>query len=280
MIHPQPGAPFALDPNYADSQDGEGLTLRTVYDDRDPDARFSIGCAALAVLPLLALGLLMLAQVARAWVLSARFDASGVETWGELRRCDRLYVFLTEVGTRFFYVYTVPGAGGTSRSIIGQATDDSDGSYFRLCEPSDRLLRIQYLPDDPTLSRVIDPLYSGERWLWREALIGAACLLLIVIVVRWARREQAGVLAARARYARLRSSGRVLMGEIVSAQNRAVGRQRENVLLVDYRFTSPTGAVLHGRQRKYRLDLRSQFPPEPGTPIRILYADDDAYVAL
>lgn len=234
----------------------------------------------MAIIPLAILALLMLGQLIGAGILRARFDAVGVETLAELRRCDRLYLLLTEVDLRFYYVYNAPGADGATREIIGQTNDSSDGAYARLCEPPDRRLRIEYLPDAPETSRVIDPLYGGERWLWLEALVGIVALALIGIVARWAWREREAVRRARAKYARLRASGRVLMGEITHAQNKAVGRQKENALLVDYRFVSPTGATLSGRQRKYRLDLRSQFPPEPGTPIRVLYADDETFVAL
>jgi hypothetical protein len=274
------GEPFALDPNYADAQSGAGITLRTVFDDREPDASFSIGCAALGILPLIVVAVFMLGQVLGAMALRARFDAAGVPAVGALRRCDRLYLLLTEVDLRFYYVYSAPGENGAPREYIGQASDSSDGAYFRLCEPGDRRLQVEYLPDAPGVSRVIDALYGGDRLLWLEALIGGGALLLIGIVARWAARERANVLAARAKYARLRTHGRVLTGEIVQAQNKAVGRQRENVLLVDYRFVSPTGATLSGRQRKYRLDMRSQFPPPPGTPIRVLYADDESFVAL
>lgn len=280
MIHPQPGAPFALDPDYAEAQNGAGLTLRTVFDDREPDASFSIGCSVVAILPLVVIALIMLAQIAAVGLLRARFDAAGVETMAELRRCDRLYLLLTEVDLRFYYLYQVSGADGAAREYIGQANDSSDSAYSRLCEPPGRRLLIEYLPDAPERSRVIDPLYGGERWLWLEAMVGIVALVLIGIVARWAWREREAVRRAKAKYARLRASGQVLMGEITHAQNKAVGRQKENVLLVDYRFVSPTGTTLSGRQRKYRLDLRSHFPPKPGTPIRVLYADDETFVAL
>jgi hypothetical protein len=280
MLNPQPGAPFALDPDYADAHNGAGLTLRTVFDDREPDASFSIGCSVVAILPLLIIALIMFAQVVGAGLLRARFDAVGVETQAEMRRCDRLYLLLTEVDLRFYYTYRAPDADGTVRERIGQANDSSDGAYSRLCEPPDRAILIAYLPDAPERSRVIDPLYGGERVLWLEALISVGALALIGIVARWAWRERENVRRARAKYARLRARGQVLMGEITHAQSKAVGRQKENVLLVDYHFVSPTGVTLSGRQRKYRLDLRSQFPPDPGTPIRILYADDETFVAL
>ena len=55
---------------------------------------------------------------------------------------------------------------------------------------------------------------------------------------------------------------------------------RGNYIEVGYEFVVDN-RVFSGTQVKRREDLKNKYRlPPPGTPIRILYADDDAYVML
>lgn len=88
---------------------------------------------------------------------------------------------------------------------------------------------------------------------------------------------------ARRRFRRLQQTHRVITGEIVASDgvlHTGYGESSAYHLMVQYQFQSSSGTTLTGRQQRRREDLRGQSIPPPGTPVRVLYADDDAYVML
>lgn len=82
----------------------------------------------------------------------------------------------------------------------------------------------------------------------------------------------------RVRYQRLLNGSEVLSGEVVGMVCRlvAIGRGQAFETVVHYQFINPQGETLSGTQ--YCTSRRQPVPP--GTPIRVLYADDDAFVLL
>ncbi len=88
---------------------------------------------------------------------------------------------------------------------------------------------------------------------------------------------------ARRRFRRLRQTHRVITGEIIESDGAlytGYGESSAYHIMVRYQFQSPSGATLAGRQQRRREDLRGQPIPPSGTPVRVLYADDDVYVML
>jgi hypothetical protein len=51
-------------------------------------------------------------------------------------------------------------------------------------------------------------------------------------------------------------------------------------IYVNFHFASPTGKALYGKQVYSWPDQRELPVPKRGTPIKILYARDDAYLLL
>jgi hypothetical protein len=267
----QPQPPFTLDPRYADLTDASQLDLRTLYGDRDPDVRFGVGCALLFLIPLALLALSQFSILIMPLLQGLAFAERAVTTSATLTRCDSFYLFATEIETEIIYTYEVAEQRYTSRA---SAADD------RACTPPDNRLLMEYLPDNPALSRLTDPLFRPEGVPLLSLLTAAAALFLSVSIAWWIRRELAQSRALRGRYERLRHDGQIVTGEVVDIERKFVGRQREHIILLHYCFTTPDGRTLTGTQRKSRLDLRAQLPPAAGTPIRVLYAGDDAHVAL
>jgi hypothetical protein len=54
----------------------------------------------------------------------------------------------------------------------------------------------------------------------------------------------------------------------------------KSLILIHYSFVSPTGKNLAGSRRKISPCLINDKLPEAGTPVNILYADDDCHMLL
>ncbi|MBN8639123.1 MAG: hypothetical protein J0M07_27650 [Anaerolineae bacterium] len=82
----------------------------------------------------------------------------------------------------------------------------------------------------------------------------------------------------RVRYQRLLNGSQVLSGEVVGMVCRLVpiGRGQAFETVAHYQFVNPQGEIRTGMQ----YTSRRRQPIPPGTPIRVLYADDDASVLL
>ena len=96
----------------------------------------------------------------------------------------------------------------------------------------------------------------------------------------------------RRSYKRLRQTRTVIDGDLVSLEWRGYDityRDRcwkkvtviDHVITARYTFVSPTtGETLSGMVQRKRPDLRRVPLPPPETPVRVLYADDDAHMML
>lgn len=86
---------------------------------------------------------------------------------------------------------------------------------------------------------------------------------------------------SRQRYQRLLTRSQILPGEVVEMTTTFLGASMRGSyyeMVVRYRFRNPEGHAKDGTQHRHAYD---NLPPQPpGTPIRVLYADDDAYVML
>jgi hypothetical protein len=81
----------------------------------------------------------------------------------------------------------------------------------------------------------------------------------------------------------LRAHGQVLDGELTSVKEefQGSGGYRRRYLIVRYKLMSPTGKLLEGYQQTSDSDLvarRNLF--SPGTPVKVLYADDKTFLML
>lgn len=165
------------------------------------------------------------------------------------------------------FVYTVPG---------GQ-TYPGHTRLTRMCQdyPAGDMLHVIYVSIDPRQVRIT------EDDIIRQQLTSGLCTLPITLV--------ALVIIARCCltlyhsasgefiYRRLRHKSVVLDGELI-AVTKAASRWRYSITL-EYRFMTPRKRLLGGIMTVRRNDFRRNRP-FVGTPVRVLYADDNAYVML
>lgn len=106
--------------------------------------------------------------------------------------------------------------------------------------------------------------------------VGLASLVICTVFLRAILRKVRGQAAFR----KLKESGTLLNGEVVSAKKIYRGRYTKHIFVeVTYAFTTPDGRPLTRTLAGYRPDLKDNLP-QPGTPVRVLYADDSAVIVL
>ncbi len=127
---------------------------------------------------------------------------------------------------------------------------------------------------------------GGERGEDRSAAASATALAGVLIVAgAYYVVGRHGAAAARERMIR---EGKVLPGTVVACAARdelsaeaALGEvTRAYRVTLEYRFTTPEGATIEAQDEHDRPDLRRAELPPPGTPVRVLYLDDQTYAVL
>ena len=130
---------------------------------------------------------------------------------------------------------------------------------------------------------------SGEYIAYRTAS-GFIEILVKLVFISTVILGPIGLIISRCtnkRYKQLTTKGVLLNGTISAIYNEDVRYwtrsgwvRAPNYIFVTYSFTSPNGNTLSGEQMRIRDDLRDKLLPPVGTPIRVLYADEDTYVML
>jgi hypothetical protein len=85
-------------------------------------------------------------------------------------------------------------------------------------------------------------------------------------------------ISTQALYRRYLRESKLITGEIVSCEKRY--EDSRNVVYVTLQFTAPNQNVLTGTQSKEREDSLVNPLPPPGTPVTVVYVDDQNYVIL
>ncbi len=129
----------------------------------------------------------------------------------------------------------------------------------------------------PGLSHLM-PTAGSPAFVIIIGLLVVAGMVAITFGGRGFRRAGLDRRQNQARYQRLLADSQILSGEVVSMVCRevATGRGTAFETTVQYQFVNPQGETRTGTQYASK---RHQ-PVLPGTPVRVLYADDDAYVLL
>jgi hypothetical protein len=130
------------------------------------------------------------------------------------------------------------------------------------------VVSILYDPNDPTLSRMADLNTSPIALI----VIGGAIVFLGLMLGRagFRNRKENELLA---------QEGKILYGAIATCSG--IRERSSYIINVSYSFISPeTGEKIRGRMFKTRNDLRGKPLPEPGTPVAILYRNDEHHEML
>ncbi|MBC8163063.1 MAG: hypothetical protein H7Z42_17800 [Roseiflexaceae bacterium] len=131
-------------------------------------------------------------------------------------------------------------------------------------------------------------LMFGLVWLCPTLIVGVALFstpfqaVMLVIFAACALVSAGEIwLGGRSLYRmhRIRTAGRMLLGQIVSC-SASTDSDGDLVLNVSYRFQEPDGRELTGKTSHARSDLSRADMPLPGTPVAVLYADPHNHTLL
>lgn len=248
---------FVLDRDYINFEPGSTYLKRSTV----INARFIQNCLkALAVL-LVFLVLLAIVLI-HASFRDSLFRYSAQTADGLIESCE---LRNTRTGYARFVAY---------RFTVGELVYQDEARIPGDCTayPAGSALSVRYITDNPQQSMPVPALFLEAKeyagllsWILPLNLI-----ITLTIVIVFYRRWQA--------LRRLRRRGVVLAGEVVRLEKIAT---RSNIIVkIEYRFTVPRKRVLTGKAEAMRNDFRRKDPAVIGTPVTILYADDNAYVML
>jgi hypothetical protein len=156
---------------------------------------------------------------------------------------------------------------------LAQLSDETCALY-----PVGSTIDLHYVRSSPASAR-LDEEPSGVGILPAVFTMVVTTLLALglALVIRWNFIQQTRLNA-------LRTHGQVLDGELILIEEKAYrstrGR-RHPYLVVRYRLVSPGGESLEGKMQTFERHLIArQNLFSPGTPVKVLYANDGAFVML
>jgi hypothetical protein len=176
------------------------------------------------------------------------------------------------------YTYSVLD---TTDVIHSYAQEERVGPYVDCKNIGDgQLIEVKYNASYPDISRVVDARLMNPIWI--DLLSNLLIWLILAIVVLMDLLTFVGVVVyirASFKWLYLRGKGILLDGEIVEIDFREEIRGGYYIKII-YNFLSPDSQILGQIIEKRRDDLKYKPLPQPGTPVTILYADDDCHIML
>lgn len=205
---------------------------------------------------------LLLALISIAGLLSSyttqQILANGVET--EAVILDRR----VQSGRNTRYYLTYRYVGGTTHYTRDEAVDP--GVYGRVSEGA--TVPVRYLPDQPGQARLAGRFASNDDSPWLFVISGVCALLIAWVLAMdvWEVRH-------------LSRHGKLLDGTLLSAYGRYVNREGYKVTF-RYQFPLSSGRYWTGERTVKRGDLRHAVMPPRGSPVKVIYVNDDSYRML
>jgi hypothetical protein len=254
---------FLLDPDYKDFDfpDRHKLKFRTVYGEQHKDIALTLAGTAF-------MGLLILFLFFK-WL---------PEEWLYLRTSLHTTGVVTKTCSPLQQWYEYSFEAWNAKGDLNHYTGKIDQYKNDVCPKRGELISLEYLPDHPELSTRT----TGDTLIFNN-LCGISFLLIFAaVMIRYFIRDIRAFLRARPKYERLTKSSAIVSGTIFSIMDSTktgVGRTRNHYVEVEYRF-SVYERNFYGTQTKLRNDLSNKPLPPPGTPVRILYADENTYIML
>jgi hypothetical protein len=196
--------------------------------------------------------------------------------WRWLRNSDHTFGTVTQScqASQNWYTYSFEANDKfrNPRQYAGQAFSDRNTP----CHKVGDTIRVEYLRNDPDTSRE----FSGYSYVFTD-LYG---YIFVSIFYGYFAYSTIGniraFLLARPKYAHLKSQS-IFIGGTTRSVSKVDNqwRLRGYYIEVDYEFWVDK-EVIKGTQIKRRDDLKGKPLPVRGTPVRILYADENTYVML
>ena len=172
---------------------------------------------------------------------------------------------------------------------LSQGTADMSGDYLndRSCTefPPGTTFKIKFDPNHPEVVDIVDDRIAepaSENAFFIFIFLVASGLVLYLWFRSW--RGLIRYIVKARQYPLLRNQGEKRMGEIVACRGRIVERVRKGnkvlAVTVRYKFLNPQGIECYGRQSADRKDLGVDTLPKPGTPVIVLYVNDQVHCIL
>jgi hypothetical protein len=193
------------------------------------------------------------------------YRTQGVPTVATVISCVRTTSNKSKI-TKITYQYSV--------SDVNYTDIDSDYSIFKTCDdfPIDISLPIEYLPNQPSESRIIQShffmlcampfMIIGLIWSSYESYINTSSYIRRKIV-----------------HYTLRRKGILIIGSIIEV----VGVEKKvdaDIVRITYKFKTPAGQTLYRAVQHHQKDFVGRQPPTKGKKVMVLYADDSAVMML
>lgn len=251
---------FLFDPAYKDFPLKGKFRFSTVYGGQ---YRF-IGMTLLTIVALLGIILLFVLLAPQ----ELRFLQESVRKRGFITQA------CSSTSDKFTYVYEVSDNDGNVQAYSGKG---SPGKNQTCPKVGDRIL-VEYLPSEPQTSRATSAGVSNSSY------VGIMCLGLLFIMscLFMEFTNVSAYLQARKRYKRFQNATTEIEGKVVAIYGRegiSVHDAFTYLIYADYEFEL-NNRRYQGQQIKHRGDLGGLTLPPVGTPVRVLYADDEAFVML
>jgi hypothetical protein len=261
MMASIPGSPVYLDPAHTDFTPGvTELRWKPMSGCRLVFIVFFMGF-------LLLLSINTIRDMITAYQLDQALRREGIAHQGEIVHCipDRS----KNPGIEVAYFYLIEGQRYTQSTRL---FDDTC-----ILHDAGAQVNLHYARSNPAIAR-LDGQSSGSG---NDVAVYVTVIMIVSAV--------GGVISiyeyfnGRSGFSALRAHGQVLDGELTSIKDefQGSGGYRKRYLIVRYKLMSPTGKLLEGYQQTSDSDLvarRNLF--SPGTPVKVLYADDKTFLML
>jgi hypothetical protein len=199
-----------------------------------------------------------------------QFNIKGVEALATVGNCE-----IDGYGTKYerlrlTYSYSVANIVYDARASIP--------TKYTHCEQflTGNQVTIQYYSHNPEHSRIQEPI------LWLKAISIAFILIIFMAITLLCIGAIFVEFQARHHYLLLRREGVLLDGEVVTAEYEkgSSGRSSNYILKITAEFETPDERLLTRVFEGKIENFISRVLPQPGTPVKLLYANDNTVIML
>ncbi len=204
-------------------------------------------------------------SMTRRWINWYQLQSAGVDTMATI--VDRRYTE-NDDSKKYYITYQFEVVQAGSSELYTHEEQVDEDVYQDLSEGTRVLVR--YIAENPRIATIKD------NSIW--SLIIQTLILLTMIL--FALVSGHGVWKRSREIYYLQRHGRLIEGELIECKSE---RDSDNDLVITlrYHFLSPTsGQEIVNKSSTVRNDLTESTLPPPGTPVAILYADDQHYRVL
>jgi hypothetical protein len=255
--------PFLLNPNNRPLLEGRVSYKHLAKDDSEGQTGFLL----LFIIVGLIASAVLLFWVTTEWIEWATLRSSGVETQGTVtgRRVDS-----TDDGTNYYVSYSYWHTPSNGDPLAYTREEQVSHESYQNAEQG-RPIAVIYTPQTPTIAS-LDLNLSPPWFISLFTLIWIPGFLGIPMFMFGKFARQQGITR------RLRKGSRKLIGELLECQHNH--GEDDCFVKLRYRFQSPQGGMLEGSHELKRNDLAQAALPYAGTPVIVLYRDDQTFQVL